>query len=88
MAERSFTKEVQQLLAEPGTVFHGEGILAVTKAMMFAVGREVKEENLLYSSALVLGCLAATAGVTQSRSYMEPGNGQASSGSAGRMMAP
>jgi len=34
MAERSFTKEVQQLLAEPGTVFHGEGILAVTKALL------------------------------------------------------
>ena len=34
MAERSFTKEVQQLLAPPGSVFHGEGILAVTKALL------------------------------------------------------
>ncbi len=38
-------------------------ILAVTKATMFAVGREVKEENLLYSSALVIGCLAVMADV-------------------------
>ncbi len=34
MAERSFAAEVQQLRAEPGTVFHGEGILAVTKALL------------------------------------------------------
>jgi indolepyruvate ferredoxin oxidoreductase alpha subunit len=34
MAERSFATEVQQLRAEPGTVFHGEGILAVTKALL------------------------------------------------------
>jgi len=34
MAERSFATEVQQLRAEPGTVFRGEGILAVTKALL------------------------------------------------------
>ena len=34
MAERSFAAEVQQLRAEPGTLFHGEGILAVTKALL------------------------------------------------------
>jgi indolepyruvate ferredoxin oxidoreductase alpha subunit len=34
MAERSFAAEVRQLRAEPGTVFHGEGILAVTKALL------------------------------------------------------
>ena len=34
MAERSFAIEVQQLRAEPGTVFRGEGILAVTKALL------------------------------------------------------
>ncbi len=34
MAERSFAAEVQQLRAEPGSVFHGEGILAVTKALL------------------------------------------------------
>ena len=34
MAERSFAAEVQQLRAEPGTVFRGEGILAVTKALL------------------------------------------------------
>ena len=36
MAERSFAREVQQLLVPPGTVFHGEGILAVTKALLEA----------------------------------------------------
>lgn len=34
MAELSFAAEVQQLRAEPGTVFHREGILAVTKALL------------------------------------------------------
>lgn len=34
MAERSFAVEVEQLRAEPGTVFRGEGILAVTKALL------------------------------------------------------
>ncbi|MBU3737744.1 MAG: indolepyruvate ferredoxin oxidoreductase subunit alpha [Rhodoferax sp.] len=34
MAERSFAAEVRQLRAEPGTVFRGEGILAVTKALL------------------------------------------------------
>ena len=34
MAERSFATEVQQLRAAPGTVFRGEGILAVTKALL------------------------------------------------------
>ena len=34
MAERSFAVEVQQLRAEPGSVFRGEGILAVTKALL------------------------------------------------------
>ncbi len=34
MAERSFATDVQQLRAEPGTVFRGEGILAVTKALL------------------------------------------------------
>ena len=34
MAERSFATEVQQLRTEPGTVFRGEGILAVTKALL------------------------------------------------------
>ncbi len=34
MAERSFGAEVQQLRVAPGTVFHGEGILAVTKALL------------------------------------------------------
>jgi len=34
MAERSFAKEVQQLRVPAGTVFRGEGILAVTKALL------------------------------------------------------
>jgi indolepyruvate ferredoxin oxidoreductase alpha subunit len=34
MAERSFKKEVEQLLVPAGTVFRGEGILAVTKALL------------------------------------------------------
>ena len=34
MAERSFATEVQQLRAAAGTVFRGEGILAVTKALL------------------------------------------------------
>ena len=34
MAERSFAKEVQRLTAGAGEVFHGEGILAVTKALL------------------------------------------------------
>ena len=34
MAERSFRKEVQKLRAGAGEVFHGEGILAVTKALL------------------------------------------------------
>jgi len=34
MAERSFTKEVQKLRLGGGQEFHGEGILAVTKALL------------------------------------------------------
>ncbi len=34
MAERSFKAEVEKLRAPPGSVFHGEGILAVTKALL------------------------------------------------------
>src|ERR1700742_1324053 len=34
MAERSFTKEVQTLRLGDGDEFHGEGILAVTKALL------------------------------------------------------
>lgn len=34
MAERSFKREVQQLLAGDGEVFKGEGILAITKALL------------------------------------------------------
>lgn len=34
MAERSFAKEVEQLRVPAGTEFHGEGILAVTKALL------------------------------------------------------
>lgn len=34
MAERSFEKEVKKLHAGKGEVFHGEGILAVTKALL------------------------------------------------------
>jgi indolepyruvate ferredoxin oxidoreductase alpha subunit len=34
MAERSFAKEVQKLRLKQGEVFHGEGILAVTKALL------------------------------------------------------
>ncbi|RMF11964.1 MAG: indolepyruvate ferredoxin oxidoreductase subunit alpha, partial [Alphaproteobacteria bacterium] len=34
MAERSFKKEVQKLKAGTGEEFHGEGILAVTKALL------------------------------------------------------
>ncbi|MGJ3507871.1 thiamine pyrophosphate-dependent enzyme [Enemella sp. A6] len=34
MAERSFAKEVQHLRLGEGEVFHGEGILAVTKALL------------------------------------------------------
>jgi len=34
MAERSFKKEVQKLKAGEGEEFHGEGILAVTKALL------------------------------------------------------
>jgi indolepyruvate ferredoxin oxidoreductase alpha subunit len=34
MAERSFTKEVQKLRLGEGQEFHGEGILAVTKALL------------------------------------------------------
>jgi len=34
MAERSFAKEVQSLRLGAGDVFHGEGILAVTKALL------------------------------------------------------
>ena len=36
MAERSFAREVQQLRVPEGTVFRGEGILAVTKALLEA----------------------------------------------------
>ena len=34
MAERSFAKEVQQLRVGAGADFRGEGILAVTKALL------------------------------------------------------
>ncbi|MCF8474045.1 MAG: hypothetical protein K9G26_05045, partial [Emcibacter sp.] len=34
MAERSFAKEVEKLRLGAGEVFHGEGILAVTKALL------------------------------------------------------
>ena len=34
MAERSFAKEVQQLRIGAGEEFRGEGILAVTKALL------------------------------------------------------
>src|SRR5881394_3581615 len=34
MAERSFAKEVQDLKLGNGDVFHGEGILAITKALL------------------------------------------------------
>ena len=34
MAERSFAKEVEKLRAGEGETFHGEGILAVTKALL------------------------------------------------------
>ncbi len=34
MAERSFAKEVQDLKIGAGDIFHGEGILAVTKALL------------------------------------------------------
>ena len=34
MAERSFAKEVQDLKLGEGDVFHGEGILAITKALL------------------------------------------------------
>jgi indolepyruvate ferredoxin oxidoreductase alpha subunit len=34
MAERSFAKEVQSLRLGDGEEFHGEGILAVTKALL------------------------------------------------------
>jgi indolepyruvate ferredoxin oxidoreductase alpha subunit len=34
MAERSFAREVEQLRVPAGTVFRGEGILAVTKALL------------------------------------------------------
>lgn len=34
MAERSFAKEVQDLKLGAGDIFHGEGILAVTKALL------------------------------------------------------
>ena len=36
MAERTFTAEVQKLRLGDGAVFHGEGILAVTKALLQA----------------------------------------------------
>ena len=36
MAERTFTTEVQKLRLGDGAVFHGEGILAVTKALLQA----------------------------------------------------
>lgn len=32
--ERSFTKEIESLKLGAGEVFHGEGILAVTKALL------------------------------------------------------
>ena len=34
MAERSFAKEVEDLKLGDGQVFHGEGILAITKALL------------------------------------------------------
>src|SRR5712672_4008176 len=34
MAERSFAREVQDLKLGNGDVFHGEGILAITKALL------------------------------------------------------
>ena len=34
MAERSFTEEVKKLRAGEGEVFKGEGILAITKALL------------------------------------------------------
>ena len=34
MAERSFAKEVQKLRLGAGETFHGEGILAITKALL------------------------------------------------------
>ena len=34
MAERSFKREVRQLLAREGEIFRGEGILAITKALL------------------------------------------------------
>jgi indolepyruvate ferredoxin oxidoreductase alpha subunit len=34
MAERSFAKEVEQLRIGEGEVFKGEGILAITKALL------------------------------------------------------
>ena len=34
MAERSFTNEVKKLCAGQGEVFKGEGILAITKALL------------------------------------------------------
>ena len=34
MAERSFTEEVKKLRAREGEVFKGEGILAITKALL------------------------------------------------------
>jgi len=34
LAERSFTEEVKKLRAGAGEVFKGEGILAITKALL------------------------------------------------------
>src|SRR4029078_7121525 len=34
MAERSFAREVQDLKLGNGDIFHGEGILAITKALL------------------------------------------------------
>ena len=34
MAERSFAREVEKLRLKEGDEFHGEGILAVTKALL------------------------------------------------------
>ncbi len=34
MAERSFAREVEDLKLGAGEVFHGEGILAITKALL------------------------------------------------------
>ena len=34
MAERSFSEEVKKLRAAQGEVFKGEGILAITKALL------------------------------------------------------